>query len=544
MQPPSLRPCLLAASIAICSSTFVQAQMGGKITELRSGGRSFWDEKPDVAHDPITGVYAHVWQHHNGTNYDVWLKLFNDTPPRTGGANFTIASGVGNQMDPCVAYIAKTGMFLVAWQDDAQGNWDIMCRAYDPNANSGGATITVAATAADEITPDIAGEATKLDDDAVLVWDDESVGIRAVEIEVPSLTVKVLTPIKTLAPGAKPLNNNPAVSRSGGAARRIAMVWQVLPSTMNVTAYTMDLAAASTPLGLSLTNSFPEVDGDGSQFLIVFQRPDTATPNLGDIWCYSVKVPLVAALSMTLVATPRALAANANQDEKHPTVAFVGGSYLAAWSVVNTIDLFGKCRIQTLTPDCSTCGNGWLIQFANRQRFVSGQAIASEYNSDAATTSRKARLIYDTGYIQNGSPAFILQQVHYEVVGGPKNTIVAGCGTGGSLSIPGPFSFGENVMLALSGADPNATNALFVLGIPGARMQFPCGTCRILLGPFIFGVAVSGGQAQWSARIPCDAALLNLDGDFQYVVLTPGTSPCPAILPGLSTSNILRATIQ
>ena len=129
------------------------------------------------------------------------------------------------------------------------------------------------------------------------------------------------------------------------------------------------------------------------------------------------------------------------------------------------------------------------------------------------------------------------------MVGGPTNTIAAGCGTGGSLSFPGPFAGGDRFTAVLSGADSNATNSLIAIGIQGARNQFSCSSCSILLGIASFGVPVSGGQAQWSATIPCDASLAGLDLDFQYVVFTAGSSPC-AILPGLSTSNILRAQIQ
>ena len=62
MRPPNLRSSLLAASIALCLPTLSQAQLGGKITQLGSGGRSFNDENPDVAYDPINDVYAHVFR--------------------------------------------------------------------------------------------------------------------------------------------------------------------------------------------------------------------------------------------------------------------------------------------------------------------------------------------------------------------------------------------------------------------------------------------------------------------------------------------------
>jgi len=546
MRLSPMKPCLLAASVALCTPAFVQAQLGGTITELGSGGRSFSDTNPDIAYDPNTDVYAHVFEGFNASNnnYQIRLKLFDaKTSSGISGGDIQMAGGTSKMLNPCVGYIAKTGMFLVAWQDDASGSWDIKCRAYDPKTKTASGTLTVAATNADEITPDIAGDATNVDDDAVLVWDDEGVGIRATEIEVQSLTAMKVLGIKTLAAGAKPLNNNPAVSNTGGAARRIALAYEANSLLVAVEAYTLDLVAASAPLKTPLPNpSFPAVDGDGSEFVVVVQRSETTTSTLGDIWSYSVKVPATATQPMSLIASPRALAANANQDEIHPAVAYVGSGYLATWGVVDKTGPLGKCRIQPLTID-STCGNGWLVQYANRPRTMNWLAVASQHNSDATTASRKARVIYDTGWTPATGPRSILQKVNYEVVGGPKTSIANGCGGGGSLSIPEPFAFGERVTPTLSGADKTAVVALAMLGTSAARTQFPCGSCSILLGPISFPLAVSAGKAQWSVGIPCNAAFKDLELDFQYIVYTPGTSPCPT-LPNFSASDIVRAKVQ
>lgn len=543
MRPSAFGRYFLVAG-ALCTSAVVQAQIGGKITQLGSGGRSFNDAKPDLALDPVTNVYAHVFEGGAKAPHQIRLKLFDaKTGGGISGGDTAMSSGTDDQVNPCVAYIAKTGMFLVAWQKHTNGtNWDIMCRAYDPKTKTSSPIVTVAATAADEITPDIAGEGTKVDDDAVVVWDDENVGIRAVEVEVPSLTaVKVLTP-KTLAPGAKPANTNPSVSRSGGAPRRIAVAYERSSVLLSVQAYTMDLAAASTVSSFP-RGTFPEVDGNGSEFVVVFQRQETVKPALGDIWCLSVKVPPVATQPLLPIVAPRALGATTGQDEKHPAVAFVGGSYLAAWSVVNTTDPYGKCRIQTLTPACSSCGNGWLVNYGGRQRGVDWNAVASEYNSDAATTVRRARVMYDFYENHATGPRSLVQKVNYEVVGGPKTTIVSGCGKGGSLSVPEPVAFAETITPTLSGADSTTTVSLAMVGIPTSRVTFPCGPCTYLLGVINFPVPVSGGNAQWSLPIPCDAAFNNLELDLQYVVLTLGTSPC-STLPNLSASNLLRVTIR
>lgn len=539
------RPLLLGTLAVLLSVGAGHAQLGGKITELGSGGRSFNDARPDLAYDPATKVYAHVFEGGRAPR-QIRLKLFDaSTASAIAGGDVALTVGTTDNRQPRIAYIAKSGLFLVTWQSLTGGNnWDIQCRAYDPKTKTAGATLTVAASSAMEITPDIAGDATQADDDAIVVWDDEALGIRGVEVECPSLaTVKVLTP-RTLSPGAKPNNDNPTISRSGGGARRLALVYEQSSILLGIQAFTADLNAASTRTLLPLQGaSFPSVDGDGTNFVVVLQRQETANPSTKDIWCFGLRAPGSANQAMTVSSTPRALVPVAGQDEMHPAIAFVGGSYLAAWSVVNSSDAFGRCRIQTLTSNCATCGTGWLVNRGGTQRTVEWNAVASEYNSDATTTARRARAMYDFGHMHSSGPRNLVQKVNFEVVGGPTATLAPGCGPGGTLSFATPVAFGESITPVLSGADSRAVISLGMIGLPGSRAQFPCGACRFVLGSISFPVPVQAGSARYFVPIPCDAALNNLELDFQYSVITFGTSPCPAVLD-LSASNILRGTIR
>lgn len=143
----------------------------------------------------------------------------------------------------------------------------------------------------------------------------------------------------------------------------------------------------------------------------------------------------------------------------------------------------------------------------------------------------------------SGTTRRLCQKANYEVLGGPKTDLATGCGKGGSLNVLEPVAFGETITPRLSGADSSATISISMLGIPTSRVTIPCTGCTFLLGAISFPVPMSGGQAQWPLPIPCDAALNNLESDLQYVVFTPGTSPCSP-LTNLSASNILRVTIR
>jgi len=507
-----------------------------------SGGASFQDRRPDIAYDATNDFYLLVWEiHRSATDVDIWAtRLKSDNTGRTG---LVVVSGTGIQSRPSIANIASTDMYMVVWQDNAKGNWDVRGRAVDVSTKAVSAIVTIAGTTSNEITPDIAGEATSADDDAVCVWDDEGVGIRAVEIEVKSTTsVTVGTP-KTLAVGKAPLHDNPAISKSGGARRRVAIVWEAFTSSIALQAFTMDLAPASAPVSLPLTNQFPDVDGDGTDFAVVFQRPESSTSSLGDIWCWAVSVPATVTQPMRTRVAPRALAATSNDDEAHPTVSFVGSRYVAVWAdrEPNSTTSY-RCHIQNLLPDCTNCGSGWRVSRSSGRR-CEWPAIASHF-SGGATTSDQAWILFQQEELSATPPRSMVMVARYDaVVGGPVQTIANSCGGGGTLSISGAFSFGEKVTFQLRGADTAATSGIFVAGVPSSRPQFPCATCQFLLGPIMVGLPLSAGGTQLTSTIPCDMRLLDYDLDVQVIVLGTTSSPC-AIVLGLSASNILRARVR
>lgn len=111
---------LLGAGLAVSDG---RAQIGGKITELGSGGRSFNDDTPDVALDPTNNVYAHVFETGSKAPRQIRFKLFEANTGRgVAGGDVALSSGNSDNRRPRVAYIAKSSLFLVTWQSNTNGN--------------------------------------------------------------------------------------------------------------------------------------------------------------------------------------------------------------------------------------------------------------------------------------------------------------------------------------------------------------------------------------------------------------------------------------
>ncbi len=119
--------------------------------------------------------------------------------------------------------------------------------------------------------------------------------------------------------------------------------------------------------------------------------------------------------------------------------------------------------------------------------------------------------------------------------GGPVTPIDAGCGNGGTAGVSGPLALGNvDFAFTLSGADPAATLAVFVLNAPVAPL--PCGACSLTPPLVSAGLPLAGGATLLPTPIPCNMALIGGALQFQWWVAPTAVSPC-ALLPGASFSG-------
>ncbi|MBN2354556.1 T9SS type A sorting domain-containing protein [candidate division KSB1 bacterium] len=79
---------------------------------------------PATAYDCHKEQYLVVWVEEIDTNPDLWGRLF-DKNGTALGDKFLVCSGPSSQRNPQVEYVMATKHYMVVWQDDRMGNWDI-----------------------------------------------------------------------------------------------------------------------------------------------------------------------------------------------------------------------------------------------------------------------------------------------------------------------------------------------------------------------------------------------------------------------------------
>jgi hypothetical protein len=97
---------------------------------------------PAIAMDDI-GNFVITWQDDRNSNWDIYAQRYNSsgTPQ---GANFKVNddAGTANQYYPAIA-MDGSGNFVITWQDDRNGNWDIYAQRFNSSGTPQGANFKV-----------------------------------------------------------------------------------------------------------------------------------------------------------------------------------------------------------------------------------------------------------------------------------------------------------------------------------------------------------------------------------------------------------------
>ena len=514
-------------------------------------GVSFDDHFPDVAYDAATNIYCIAFEFPASATSSAAYIMRQDaaTGAMLGG---TLLGNPG--FNPSVASVRQAGRFLVVWQGGSSGAGDILCRAVRPSDGALSNTVTIAGTSADERTPDVGGDAFANGDlEALVVWEEAGAGILGTQVTVPINTGDPSVVGSPISLDPQPGSQTPAISKSGGFdpsnGGRYVVAWETVISGTELIGYvgidkdmnvlTATMFAAS---GFPLTN--PDVDGDGTEFLIVFESRENGIATSSDIWCQ----PAAFCTNGTALCggIAEALVDQANDDERQPAVACLGSMFVVAWSdsnagsttdyriglsnvVRNSCEL---CNQQVLTGN----GTGWLSSFP--------ALCAMRSNGD---DTDEAFLTWESR--ENSTGNSLLRSHRYRPFNGGTVSplaVVLGCGTGGNAGAEGPFAVGNpDFALTLRNADPLAPGAILMFDTSGAAPS-SCGSCSVLT-PQIFSTLypVANGEADVPLPIPCNAGLLGFTMDVQWAVVTPTTTPvsCP-LLPFISASDGIRLVLS
>jgi len=96
---------------------------------------------PSAAMDNI-GNFVVAWNDERNGNYDIYAQMY-DAYGNPQGSNFMVNDvGEGFQRVPCVA-MDETGNFIVVWDDNRNGNADVYAQRYDVSGNPLGSNFRV-----------------------------------------------------------------------------------------------------------------------------------------------------------------------------------------------------------------------------------------------------------------------------------------------------------------------------------------------------------------------------------------------------------------
>lgn len=513
-------------------------------------GVSFADGAPDVAYDESSDIWGIAFEFPaSATTSAVWIMRHDAvTGTRLGGT--AVSTGGGNQGRPAIASVNGADRFLIVWQDDSAGNGDIRCRAVRATDGAMSLPVTIAGTPATELAPDVGGDAFDGPDlEALVVWEETGAGIQAVQVTVPVNTGDpfVTGSVVTLDPG--PQSTNPTISKSGGSdpgtGGRYVVAWEatiggtVLIGFLGVDRDLNVLAAPSFTTGGAMPGD-PDVDGDGTRFLLVFETLEGVAPGPSDVWCQPLEF---CSGGTMLCGVPSGPVANVQgDDERQPAVACLGPMFAVAWSDRNPLSTTDyRIHVTNVVPGTTQLCNAPAVTGVASGYLCANPGLCAKRSAGADST--EALLSFEEA--NNTSGNSLLRSHRYRPFTGGTVTPVngtSGCGTGGTAGTDGPFAVGNpDFLLTLSGADPTAAVAFLLFD----TIQGPISTCGpcAWINPQIVAplIPVGAGEAEVALPLPCDAGFLGFTMDVQWLVLTPGSvsPPCP-LFPYASASGAIR----
>lgn len=344
--------------------------------------------EPDVAYDESNDEYLVVWGRRTAGSNEVVGQRVSSSGALLGGM-LPIETFEG--WDPAVGNVNLTNAFLVVWTQNVDpGPAPTLIYGRTVTAGTGalsGPFGVQLGDDSDEFKADVAGDRTLGSNRALVVFEQRDFGATTGTIQGVSVSVTA---------GADPVphtifdigtGSDPAVSKSGGSARDAMVVWEG-GSEIAARGVSLDGTLLGPSFSVSnLTSLFeaePDVDGDGSNWLVAYQGQVDLLSIERNIYCR----PVTASGTNGLVRVVEAGTGISN-DEIQPAVGFGGLEYLVAWSEPN--GLFMRSLLPDGLAGCEpkTTISGLSSKFAATQ-------IATEASGSASLPGSRAMLVWQT----------------------------------------------------------------------------------------------------------------------------------------------------
>lgn len=499
---------------------------------------------PDVAYDAASDSYCVVWtQFLGGGQSDnigsVWLAS-----PLSPGYAFAI-NQAGDEDSIRVTNIAGLGVFVLVWVNyESAGNW-ISGMALEP-VQGQASNVFLIDGPYDVFSPVVSGEATVLDDDCLVVWQDSSLGLLGTSVTLDGQLLETIAPLTSIASGDV---SEPAISKQGGNIGNHLITWTYRPLgspgwiRAQVVDHDMNLLGPAAYVQSTTQNAgFSAVDGDGFKFLVAWEEQEVGNPSTTDVFG---KILTVGASGITSIGGILPLSTRANMIDYAPDVALLGDNFGLAYMVADPAAIFDDdSYVRVLGPAGAPIGNELRLDLVPGINYPYEHAprLISKRDGDPASTSDEGLVVFAD---QNTSATFDsdvgLQALEAMGNGGPITDLGGGCGPGGLAVSPGPAALGNSLLpLELYGAEPLAV-PFVLLGLSNQRIS--CGVCDFVDPLNAWFVPNTAGTATTVLAIPGDPGLIGFTFDFQFLSFNVLYVGCP-VLPGAATSNIVRVTID
>lgn len=488
-----------------------------------------------------SGYYLVVWeQRYSATDVDIVGQRVSATG--TLGPLTMIYDAASWAIKPKVACL-KGGLprFLVVWEEDTTLTFTRIRGCSVNLAMTVSTPVTIAGGSLEYLhAPDVGGDRTGSTSYAMVVWENENLGIQARRVFVPNLpgnpAVFSAFPeftVEANAGGAQPTTNSePAISKSAGDVGRYLVVWRRSGSgNASIRARLMDTAgtlidASSTQVSQSLLASIdhhnPDCDGDGDNFIVAWQRQESSGSPDHDIYVR----PVFHLLGYLGSETVQPVATVANHDEVDPAVAYAGYQTLVAFgdeTILNLHDIV----VTSVDPFHGKIGHSPVTLNTGAGSFGSID-IASLWAGDPGIyPPHQAMIAWQLAALVRG-----------RIFESPSDAASLGgaSGSGGDTHAPCAFSPNANFTLHLRNGAPSAL-ALLAIAPAAAPIAWGTGMVWPTVGPVILATTTDGaGKTEMQVSVP--AGFVGVPLVAQWLVLD-GLGYL-----GLSTSDAISFTLQ
>lgn len=501
-----------------------------------NAGRSFSDTNPDIAYDTSNAVYLVAYESvSSATDQDIWCQRITYDGIRLGNP-ILIASNGHRSTWPTVGNCNSLDNFLVAWEDNANGNWDVLARSVDAATGATSGVAQIATGTSQQTHPDVGGDSYDQSPGTglcICTWAKLGSGIETCVVRMQNDPPTADTYQFLTSPGSAA--DYPAICKDG----RDPGIWFVTWIRGNrICVRGVDYGG--NPVGTEQATGIwayplrrPDIDGDAAGFTIVWTMED-GVAGQGSI------VGLHGTWDGTTLQTGNSSWVSFWQQgsASSAAISLMGSKYTAAWVNEDTV------RVQNLELDSlQKCGSEFVVSAPNHTFHAPG--LASR-RSGGDSTSESGLLAYRRDDTNAG--VSLLDARLYATFG--NNPIVpiagaGGCGVGGAIGTSGGyFALGNTEFkVTLDSAGPSAALAVFLANTSGGPLNTLCGlNCRFITPDLSFATAISGGAAEFPIALPCSVSALGWQLGAQWAVLDVASSGC-FVLPDLHFSDAVQMTL-